>query len=229
MEIVIKSLIEGARQADGLVVIIDVFRAFTTASVAFSRNAKKIYLVAEIDEALKLRDDGVVDICMGEVDGIRPQEFDYGNSPYEISTANVDGKVIAQSTRAGTVGATSVNLDNQIYVCSFPILTATANSIISRSPKLVTIVAMGDRGLIRTDEDEICALSLRNRLQGREVDSDGISSVILSSDHSQKFDDKNLPHYPPMDRDMALNVDSYDFAISVSRQEGLLVAEPESL
>ena len=43
MEIVIKSLIEGARQADGLVVIVDVFRAFTTASVAFSRNAKKIY------------------------------------------------------------------------------------------------------------------------------------------------------------------------------------------
>ena len=51
MEIVIKSLIEGARQADGLVVIVDVFRAFTTASVAFSRNAKKIYLVAK-DKAL---------------------------------------------------------------------------------------------------------------------------------------------------------------------------------
>ena len=58
MEIRIESLIEGARRADGTVVVIDVFRAYTTASVAFSKGVERIVLVAEPDEALGLRGDG---------------------------------------------------------------------------------------------------------------------------------------------------------------------------
>jgi 2-phosphosulfolactate phosphatase len=50
----IESLLEGAKRAQGTVVIVDVFRAFTTAAVAFSRGAAKIVLVAEIDEALAI-------------------------------------------------------------------------------------------------------------------------------------------------------------------------------
>ena len=41
MEIRIDSLVEGARRAEGTVVIIDVFRAFTTAAVAFSRGGPR--------------------------------------------------------------------------------------------------------------------------------------------------------------------------------------------
>lgn len=36
MQIVIDSLLEGAKSATGTVIIIDVYRAFTTAAVAFS-------------------------------------------------------------------------------------------------------------------------------------------------------------------------------------------------
>ncbi len=39
MEIRIESLIEGAARASGTVAIIDVFRAFTTAAVAFANGA----------------------------------------------------------------------------------------------------------------------------------------------------------------------------------------------
>ena len=56
MEIVIDSLLEGARRARGVVVIIDVFRAYTTAAVALSKGADKIILVAEVEEALALKD-----------------------------------------------------------------------------------------------------------------------------------------------------------------------------
>ena len=104
MEIRLGSLVRDAREAEGTVIIIDVFRAFTTAAIAFHRGADHIVLVAEIEEALALRDRGIGDLLMGEVDGIRPDGFDYGNSPFEISTADVAGKTIVQSTRAGTVG-----------------------------------------------------------------------------------------------------------------------------
>ena len=57
MEIRLASLLQGAQEAAGTTIIIDVFRAFTTAAVAFDRGATQIVLVAEVDEALDLRRD----------------------------------------------------------------------------------------------------------------------------------------------------------------------------
>ena len=68
MEIRLASLLQGP-QAAGTTIIIDVFRAFTTAAVAFDRGATQIVLVAEVDEALALRRRGAGHLCMGEVDG----------------------------------------------------------------------------------------------------------------------------------------------------------------
>ena len=61
MEIRIESLLEGAKRAQGTVVIVDVFRAFTTAAAVLSRGVAKIVLVVEIDEALAMRDEGAGD------------------------------------------------------------------------------------------------------------------------------------------------------------------------
>jgi 2-phosphosulfolactate phosphatase len=37
-------------------------------------------------------------------------------------------------------------------------------------PARITLVAMGDNCVVRTDEDEACALHLRNLLEGRAGD-----------------------------------------------------------
>ena len=85
MDIRIGSLIDGARAARGVVIVIDVFRAFTTAAVAFDKGVDRILLTASPEEALELRRQGLGQFCMGEVGGIRPDGFDFGNSPYELS------------------------------------------------------------------------------------------------------------------------------------------------
>ena len=104
MRIILDSLIEGAERASGIAVIIDVFRAFTVEAVAFQRGAKKIILVSTPQEAISLREDGIVDLCVGELHGRRPDGFDFNNSPYEISQTDLNGKTLAHSTMAGTVG-----------------------------------------------------------------------------------------------------------------------------
>ena len=91
MEIRLLSLLEGARPAEGTAIIIDVYRAYTTAAVAFERGVEKIILVAEVEEALALRAKGLGDLCVGEVEGKRPAGFDFGNSPYEIAGADLRG------------------------------------------------------------------------------------------------------------------------------------------
>lgn len=226
MEIRLDSLIEGAKRAEGTVVIIDVYRAFTTAAVAFKRGAEKIILVAEVEEALELRNQGKGELCFGEVGGARPDGFDMGNSPFELSQSDVVGKTLIQSTRAGTVGVSMAKNATQIYVASLVIAKATAEAICNDNPRLVTIVAMGNQGEVKTDEDEQCAFYLRNLIEGRYQDREAIRTLVVNSRWSENFDDLNQPHFHPRDREIALQLDSIPFYIKVSREEGLLVARP---
>ena len=229
MDIRIGSLYRGAQEARGTVVIIDVFRAFTTDAVAFSKGAKKIVLVAEVEEALKLREQGVGEICMGEVDGIRPDGFDLGNSPYEMLDADVAGKSLIQSTRAGTVGMSAAVNASQIYAGSLVLAASTVKAVLDDAPDLVTIVAMGAEARVHADEDEQCAFYMRNLLQGRKSDRDAVRALVLAGAEAQKYADPEQPQFHPEDRDMALQIDSVDFAIKVGREDGLLVARRHDL
>ncbi|MCH7745272.1 MAG: 2-phosphosulfolactate phosphatase [Chloroflexi bacterium] len=229
MEIRMGSLLRGAQEAEGTAIIIDVYRAFTTAAVAFSRGVEKIVLVAEVEEALELRNRGMGDLCMGEVAGIRPDGFDFGNSPFELSQAEVSGKTLIQSTRAGTVGVSAAQNAEQIYVGSLVIAEATVKAILRDSPELVSIVAMGSEGIVKTDEDEQCAFYLRNLFQGRKPDHDAVRSLILIGEESQKYGDPARPHFHAKDKELALQIDTIPFAIKVSRENGLMVARPEAM
>ena len=209
--------------------IIDVFRAFTTEAVAFQGGAKQFILVSSPQEALHLRQQGLADLCVGEVQGMRPAGFDYNNSPYEMSRADIDGKVIAHSTMAGTVGVNAAQDADAIYATSLVTARSTADAVMRDCPDLVTIVAMGDRGEIRTDEDEQCALYIRNLLEGRRADPAAVRSLVMASDQSAKYDDPAQPHFRIEDREAALQIDSIPFAIKVSREDGMLVSRPVNL
>ena len=227
MKIRLGSLLSGAQEAEGTVVIIDVYRAFTTAAVAFQRGAKKIVLVAEVAEALDLRAQGVGALCVGEVAGKRPEGFDFGNSPFELSRADVAGKTLIQSTRAGTVGVTLAEKANRIYGGSLAVAEATVKAILQDGPERVTLVAMGWAGRERTDEDEQCALYIRNLLEGRQPDREAVRSLVLAGKESQKFGHPAQPHFHAMDREIALQIDGVPFAIKIAREDGLWVARPE--
>lgn len=224
MEIRIDSLLRGAAAAEGTVVIIDVFRAFTTAAVAFARGAAKIILVGSVDEALDLRRRGIGQMCMGEVHGKRPDGFDFGNSPFELSTADVAGKTLIHSTTAGTVGVVAAQRATTIFAASLVNAAATAQVLRRDNPRLVTIVAMGAQAETRADEDELCALYLRNLLHGRQPDRNAVRLLVRASAEVQNYDNPLRPHFHPQDREIALEIDSIPIAIAVQREADLLVA-----
>ncbi|MDZ4699187.1 MAG: 2-phosphosulfolactate phosphatase [Rhodothermales bacterium] len=225
MEIRIESLLVGARRAAGVVVVIDVFRAFTTASVAFTRGVDRIVMVAEPPEALALRARGVGSICVGEVDGKMPAGFDFGNSPHELWDADIAGKTLIQSTRAGTVGVTTVAANAEaIFAAALINARATAEAIRAMAPPLVTLVAMGYQGRFRADEDEQCALYLRALLEGRQPDRDAVRSLVLSGNETDKFRDPSKPYLHWEDVEHALRIDEAPVVIRVREESGVLVA-----
>jgi 2-phosphosulfolactate phosphatase len=213
MEICIGSLLDGAAQATGAVAIIDVFRAFTTAAVVLANGASHITMVGTVEEALALRESGVADICMGEVGGRAPAGFDFGNSPFEVSDITFTGKSIVQRTSAGTQGIVAARHAERLYATSLVTASATARALLSSASGRISLVAMGNNAVVRTDEDELCALHLRNLLEGRRGDADAVRKVILAGGDALWFHDPSRPHLDKRDLEIALDVDRYDFAI----------------
>jgi len=229
LQIRMGSLLPGAQEAEGLVVVIDVFRCFTTEAVAFANGAKEIVLVAEIEEAFELQKLGRGDLLMGEVGGKKPEGFDFGNSPYELKNVDLTGKTIIQSTRAGTVGVTAASHAEIVYGGSFAVADATVKNILYSRPEIVTLVAMGLEGKIRADEDEQCGLYMRNLLQGRKPDNQAVRSLVISGEESQKYENPLYPQWPIEDREMALDIDSHSFALRIAKEDGYLISRPEKI
>lgn len=221
MTIALHSLLDGAAQATGTVAVIDVFRAFTTAAVALANGASRIVMVAAVDEALALRDRGAGQVCMGEVRGRAPDQFDFGNSPFEIREVDFHGKTVIQRTSAGTQGIVAASARaSRLFAASLVTANATARIMRQANPDPVSLVAMGDNGRIRTDEDEICALHLRNRLEGRPGDNEAVRRLILAGGEVARFHDPARPHLHPEDVEIALDIDRFDFAIRVRMEDG---------
>jgi 2-phosphosulfolactate phosphatase len=228
MKISIHSLFDGATRATGTVAVIDVFRAFTSAAVALANGASSIVMVRKVEEALALRDAGTGQICVGEVRGRAPDGFDFGNSPFEISGVDFSGKTIIQRTSAGTQGIVTAGRADRLYAASLVTAEATVRALLSDSSQQISLVAMGDHGLKRTDEDELCAIHLRNRLEGRRGDPDAIRRLILAGGEVGRFYDPARPYLHPGDVEIAIDIDRYDFAVRVNFEDGRPVARIET-
>ena len=210
-------------------VVIDVFRAFTTAAVALANGATSIVMVRTVEEGLALREAGIGQICMGEVRGRAPDGFDFGNSPFEISGVDFHGKTIIQRTSAGTQGIiAAANQADRLYAASLVTAEATVRALVFHSRDQISLVAMGDNGVKRTDEDELCAIHLRNRLEERPSDPDAIRRLILAGGEVGRFRDPARPYLHPEDVDIALDIDGYDFAVRVNFENGRPVARVET-
>jgi 2-phosphosulfolactate phosphatase len=116
----------------------------------------------------------------------------------------------------------------EIYAGSFTTASATVQAVMRRDPALVTIVAMGAEGRVRSDEDEQCALYLRNLFLGRTPDPDAVRDLVMAGQEAQKYGDPQTPQFHAEDPKMALRIDSFAFAIRTTREDGLLVARPET-
>ncbi len=213
MQIRIMQLIEGARRAEGLTVIIDVFRAFTTACYVFGNGAKRIIPVDDIQLAYQLKEDHPDYILMGERGGIIQPGFDYGNSPFSIDGVRFDDRTVIQTTSAGTQGIMSATDADEIISGSFVNAGAIVRYIRSRRPRQVSLVAMGENGMTPTDEDLRCAEYLKNALEQQPNDFQQIASYLRTYRTAQKFFDPAIHWAPERDFELCVALDRFPFVL----------------
>jgi 2-phosphosulfolactate phosphatase len=147
--------------------------------------------------------------------------------PLEVSGVDFQGQTIIQRTSAGTQGIVAASHAERLYATALVTANATIRALLSGTPDQVSLVAMGDNGIRRTDEDELCAIHLRNRLEGRPGDAEAIRRLIIAGGEVGRFHDPARPYLHPEDVDIALDIDRYDFAIRVDFEDGRPVARIE--
>jgi 2-phosphosulfolactate phosphatase len=215
MEVKILNLIDGAKQARGLVVIIDVFRAFSTACYAFGNGAKKIIPVGDIDIAHRLKKENSHFLLIGERGGQKPEGFDYGNSPTQIENVDFTDKIIIQTTSAGTQGIANATNADEIITGSFVNAQAIINYIKKQNPKEVSLVAMGSAGVHIADEDVLCAEFIKNALENKPNDFPKIVKHLRGYISAHKFFDPTIDWAPERDFDLCLSLNKFNFVLKV--------------
>jgi len=208
----------------GVVVAIDVLRAFTTAAYAFAAGASSIWLVAGVDEAIALGRQIPGALVMGEDRGRRPPGFDLSNSPVAVTRADVEGRVLVQRTSAGTQGAIAATRADRLFAASLVCASATAAAVESTGLGAPTYVITGrfpdhpDGG-----EDDLLTAELIERARtGRPLDAAATAEAVASSPEAARTLAVGEGNVDPEDIAYATAVDRFDFAMEVERVDGRL-------
>lgn len=220
------SLVEGAKQARGLAVVIDVFRAFTTAAYVMANGAERIIPVGTVEEAfeLKLANQGVV--LMGERGGKQIHGFDYGNSPHEVRDIDFTGLTVVQTTSAGTRGLMLAGNADEILPGSFVMADAIVEYIRKRSPRVVSLVSMGWGGAEKSPEDELLAEYIEMRLNGEEPKFEVMREEIRRHPQGAKFFDKTQEMFVEGDFHAAMDINRFNFCLRlVPGKQSYMVTE----
>lgn len=223
MDIQIFQLIEGARKATGLTVIIDVFRAFTVACYAYANGAADIIPVGHLDEAYDIKQVHPDFILIGERHGRIQPGFNFGNSPAQIEKENFTGKTIIHTTSAGTQGIVNAVNADEIITGSFVNAKAIAEYIKRRKPEKVSIVCMGDEGVRENQEDTFCANYIVSLLQSTHFDLETMKENLMKGSGKRFFDTKNYEWSPEGDFHLAMAFNRFNFVLKAEKhQDGLI-------
>lgn len=220
--------LETCHTASGLVIVIDVLRAFSTAAYSFSRGAKEIMLVSTVEEALDLKSKLPNAKAMGEVGGLPPSGFDFGNSPTQILEEDLTGLTLIQRTGAGTQGAVRCVNASIMLASSFVVAGPTVKHILQLNPAEVTFVITG---IHYNDEDLACAEYLESLLKGdalrlskgQKPDIKPFVKRVYDCKDAESHLDPSRPEFPESDLDYCTQIDRFNFSMPITRENSQLI------
>lgn len=213
MHIEFVDFVSGAQKAQGIAVVIDVFRAFTTACYCMNSGAEALYAVGNSDRALRFRETHPSAVLLGERFGKPLPGFDFGNSPSVVEKQLFAGKTLVHTTHAGTQGLVNATAAEQVLTGAFVNARATADYILGERPELVTLVRMGLNASSPSDEDWLYADYLAALLRGESVDERKIEQRLRESPFSARFFDPLQPWNPKEDFECCLQFNRFNFVL----------------
>ena len=204
---------------DGITVVIDVIRAFTTSHFAFLGGVSRILPVETAEQAFALQQRFPDAMLAGEIDALPIDGFDFGNSPWEMTQHALTDRTLIMRTTNGMKATLHARPCAGLFVTGLVSAKATARAILARAPEQVLLVASHPTG----DEDVACAEYLRGLLGGDGISADEAEARTRNAHAAVKFYDGRSPHLRATDIDMAARCEDTDFTMQVTGNELLTI------
>lgn len=190
------------------VVIIDTFRAATTACHILRQEPSEYLIVAESRVARRLASERRGALLVGKPEIGSDQAYDVPNSPTRVDALDLAGRSVIHRTTAGTTGVLHADAPT-VLLAGLVNATATARLVRGRPHQLVP---MGHEGTTPSLEDDIAAAYIRACLEGLRF-STTPHIEALRSGPGRYFFAEDQDQYPAADFDRCLAVDAFDFAV----------------
>ena len=158
------------------VVVIDLLRATSVISTAFTEGVKAIIPVQTLDEALSYKaKDGY--IVAAERNAKPIEGFDFGNSPFHYINADVEGKTLVLTTTNGTKAIYNAR-EHKVITASYINIDAVAKYLIDEHNDVI-LLCSGWKGVFNL-EDPIFAGSLAKLLLKSDKYESNCDSMFAS-------------------------------------------------
>ena len=214
-------------ELEGLVVVVDVLRAFTTSAYAFAAGARAVVVAHSLDEIEALKRRHAPAITVGAQPGGFPVPgLDFGNSPASIAPLDLAGVTLVEYSAGGVRGLIDCDQATDVLAGSLVCARATAEYIRTLEPRVVTFVITGlwtDRD---GDEDHACADLIESYLLGHVPNLQWYEARVHASDFGQRFGLPEYPHLPAADLELCAAADRFEFAMPMRHDGNRLVIEP---
>lgn len=161
-----------------IVVIVDILRATTAICTAFNNGAKEIIPVAKIEDTQAYRP--LEYMVAGERDGVVIDGADFGNSPFNFTKDNVNGKKIVITTTNGTQTIEIAKDSDSVVLGAFSNISALEQWI-EQQDKNVVILCSGWKNKFNI-EDSVFAGALAERLINKGNFISNCDSVAAARD-----------------------------------------------
>ena len=220
-------IIHDAKQATGLAIIIDVFRAFTVEPYLFYNGVEKLIPVGDKEIAYDLKEKNKEYILVGERNGIKLPGFDYGNSPLQIKNIDFSKRTVVHTTSCGTQGIVNAINADEIITGSLVNANAIVKYIKQNNFKDISIVSMSRPNELPSDEDELCARYIKSLLEDKLLENleNEVEKLKLTSG-KKFFDSNNEENFPKEDFYLCVEINKFDFVLRVNKAEnGMLYLE----
>ena len=211
-------IVNNAKEATGIAVIIDVFRAFTVEPYIMNNGAKKLIPVGDIEIAYEYKRKDENCILIGERGGRKQDGFEYGNSPSQIQNVDFSGKTVVHTTSCGTQGIVrAVNAD-EIITGSLVNAKAIAKYIKDKNAEEVSLVSMCRSGEEPAEEDELCAKYIKSLLLQEPMNNMMEEIEILKQTRGARFFDETMQEvFPKKDFYLCTELNKFNFVLRVNK------------
>jgi 2-phosphosulfolactate phosphatase len=137
------------RLEDRVCIVIDVLRASSSLIVMFERGIEEVVVAGSVEEARRVKESlGSACLLCGEVGGLPPPGFDYGNSPSEFSRLSLTGRRAIIATTNGSKLLAGLREAKQVLVGGLLNASAAAQSALTvvNAEQGIMIICAGDDG-----------------------------------------------------------------------------------